>query len=124
MAITLNHTIVPALDKVAAARFFADLFGLPFHGVAGPFAPVQVNDSLTLDFDDADTFEPHHLAFLVRDDEFGAIFARLQAASVLYGSDPESGYKRRINRNYGGRSVYFPDPNGHSYELLTRPEPR
>ena len=28
MAITLNHTIVPARDKVAAARFFAGIFGL------------------------------------------------------------------------------------------------
>ena len=65
MAITLNHTIVPARDKIAAARFFADIFGLPFHGVQGHFAPVQVNNSLTLDFDDAATFERHHLAFHV-----------------------------------------------------------
>ncbi len=28
MAITLNHTIVPARDKQAAAQFFARLFGL------------------------------------------------------------------------------------------------
>jgi len=28
MTITLNHTIVPARDKVAAAKFFAKIFGL------------------------------------------------------------------------------------------------
>ena len=28
MAIKLNHTIVPAKDKEAAAKFFAKLFGL------------------------------------------------------------------------------------------------
>ena len=28
MAITLNHTIVPAHDKIAAAKFFAGIFGL------------------------------------------------------------------------------------------------
>ena len=28
MAIILNHTIVPVRDKTAAARFFADIFGL------------------------------------------------------------------------------------------------
>lgn len=28
MTIVLNHTIVPASDKVAAARFFADIFGI------------------------------------------------------------------------------------------------
>ena len=28
MAITLNHTIVPAHDKEASAKFFARMFGL------------------------------------------------------------------------------------------------
>jgi len=28
MAITLNHTIVPSKDKVAAAQFFAKIFDL------------------------------------------------------------------------------------------------
>jgi hypothetical protein len=28
MTIILNHTIAPGRDKVAAARFFADIFGL------------------------------------------------------------------------------------------------
>ena len=31
MPIILNHTIVPAHDKVTAARFFADIFGLDFN---------------------------------------------------------------------------------------------
>ena len=30
MPIILNHTIVPARNKVASARFFADTFGLNF----------------------------------------------------------------------------------------------
>ena len=30
MTIELNHTIVPARDKVASAKFFAKMFGLPF----------------------------------------------------------------------------------------------
>jgi hypothetical protein len=49
MAITLNHTTVPSRNKVQAAEFFAHIFGLPFNGVQEPFAPVQVNNSLTLD---------------------------------------------------------------------------
>jgi hypothetical protein len=28
MTITLNHAIVPARDKIAAAKFFATIFGL------------------------------------------------------------------------------------------------
>ena len=53
MTITLNHTIVWARDKDAAARFFAEIFGLRFEGLGGHFAPVRVNDTLTLDFADA-----------------------------------------------------------------------
>ena len=47
MTITLNHTIVPARDKIAGARFFARIFGLK-RGRADHFAPVKVNKSLTL----------------------------------------------------------------------------
>jgi hypothetical protein len=41
MTIVLNHTIVPARDKIAAARFFANIFGLPFDAESGHFAPVR-----------------------------------------------------------------------------------
>jgi hypothetical protein len=34
MPIILNHTIVPAHDKAAAARFFAGIFGLDFNSKA------------------------------------------------------------------------------------------
>ena len=51
MTITLNHTIVPARDKAAAAAFFAKIFGLK-RGRTGHFAPVRVNSDLTLLFDD------------------------------------------------------------------------
>jgi hypothetical protein len=76
MTITLNHTIVPAHDKGAAARFFAQIFGLRFDRTEGHFAPVRVNETLTLLFDDDDAFESHHLAFHVGDAEFDAILAR------------------------------------------------
>jgi hypothetical protein len=50
VAIRLDHTIVPAKDKIASAEFFAEIFGLTVK--PGYFAQVQVNDSLTLDFAD------------------------------------------------------------------------
>jgi hypothetical protein len=54
MTIELNHTIVPARDKYASAKFFAHMFGLPFDGQAASyFAPVRVNERFTLDFDAA-----------------------------------------------------------------------
>ena len=49
MTISLNHTIVPAHDKVASAKFFADIFGLHVEAGPGHFAAVHVNDTLTLD---------------------------------------------------------------------------
>jgi catechol 2,3-dioxygenase-like lactoylglutathione lyase family enzyme len=73
MAIVLNHTIVPARDKKAAARFFAQIFGLKCER-AGYFAPVRVNEQTTLLFDDTDAFQSHHYAFHVSDPEFDAIF--------------------------------------------------
>ena len=118
----LDHTIVPAHDKDASARFFAEVFGLAYAGAAGHFAPVQVNASLTLDFDDAETFEVHHYAFYVSDEEFDAIFARIKERGIVYGSDPWSLENRRLNRRRGGRGLYFPDPNGHVLEIMTRPQ--
>ncbi|HEX2171105.1 MAG TPA: VOC family protein [Dehalococcoidia bacterium] len=119
MAITLNHTIVPARDKEASARFFADLFGLRYAGLVGPFAAVQVNETLTFDFANQDRFEPHHYAFHVGEEDFDAIFGRVRAAGLTYGSGPFSADDGQINHRGGGRGVYFRDPNGHLLELLT-----
>jgi catechol 2,3-dioxygenase-like lactoylglutathione lyase family enzyme len=109
MPITLNHTIVPAGDKEAAARFFARIFGLRFEGASGHFAPVHVNDTLTLLFDEETAFDSHHYAFHVDDGEFDAILGRVKAAG-------------KLNDWNGGRGVYFKDPDGHILELMTVPQ--
>jgi catechol 2,3-dioxygenase-like lactoylglutathione lyase family enzyme len=119
MAILLDHTIVPAHDKEESARFFARIFGLSYSGPVQHFAPVKVNDDLTLDFDDAESFESHHYAFLVTEPEFDAIFGRIRAAGLSYGSGPFSLENGEINHRRGGRGVYFRDPNGHVLELMT-----
>lgn len=107
MPIVLDHTIVPAHDHEASARFFAKLFGLTYEGPAGHFAPVKVNDTLTLDFDRRDSFETHHYAFYVSDEDFDAIFARIKTAGITYGSGPRSLDDRKLNKRRGGRGVYF-----------------
>ena len=117
--ITLNHTIVPAHDKEASATLFAELFGLSYNGGQGHFAPVRVNDTLTMDFDNREGFESHHYAFHVSDEEFDAIFARIKAKGMAYGSEPAAQDNMQINTRRGGRGFYFRDPNGHSLELLT-----
>ena len=122
MAITLDHTIVPSHDKDEAARFFARIFDLPYDG-AGHFAPVRVNKELTLDFASASNVDELHYAFLVSEDEFDAIYSRIQAEKVSYGSGPSSADDGTINTRRGGRGLYFsggPDP--HLWEIMTRPE--
>jgi len=122
MPITLNHTIVPARDRKAAARFFADIFGLAFTGSDGHFAPVRVNDTLTLLFDNDTSFASHHYAFHVSDAEFDAIFGRIKKAGLAYGSAPWSLDDHKLNDWNGGRGVYFKSPDGHVLELMTVPQ--
>src|SRR5918911_821467 len=111
MAIVLDHTIVPARDKVASAKFFARIFGLEYKGPHSHFAPVKVNESLTLDFDERGDFESHHYAFKISEAEFDAIFERVKAEGIPYGSGPRSRTDMQINRRNGGRGVYFAGPN-------------
>ncbi len=122
MAIVLDHTIVPARDKEASARFFAQIMGLSYQGASGHFAPVQVNESLTFDFDNRETFESHHYAFYISDDEFDAILGRVRAAGRPYGSGPMSHQDGKINTRRGGRGFYFADLDGHLLEVMTTPE--
>jgi catechol 2,3-dioxygenase-like lactoylglutathione lyase family enzyme len=119
VTIHLDHTIVPARDKEASARFFARIFGLEYNGPVSHFAPVRINDTLTIDFDNWDAFEPHHYAFKVSEAEFDAIFDRVRSDELVYGSGPFSAADMQINRRYGGRGFYFRDPNGHLLEVLT-----
>lgn len=122
MTITLNHTIVPARDKEAAARFFAQIFGRPFEAGGGHFAPVRVNDTLTLDFATAEGVIPsQHYAFHVSDAEFDAILQRVTAAGLTIGSTPWSLTDGKLNDWNGGRGFYFKDPDGHIIELMTAP---
>lgn len=130
MPVTLDHAIVPARDKEASARWLAELLELEVRPWAHFFG-VQVG-AVSLDFDDAEAFEPHHYAFLVDDAAFDRIFARVRAFGLTYAADPYYRKTGEINHHYrktgeinhraGGRGFYFHDPNGHNLELLTRPQ--
>jgi catechol 2,3-dioxygenase-like lactoylglutathione lyase family enzyme len=133
MTMRLDHTIVPAKDRLASAEFFAQIFGLTVKPDPGHFAQVQVNESLTLDFADEPEpwggpgFDPgagrsHHYAFHVSDAEFDAIFSRVKANGIPYGSEPDRHADGRINTRRGGRGFYFADPYGHLLAVMTVPE--
>lgn len=119
MNIELNHTIIPAHDKTASAKFFARVFGLEYEGNYSHFDCVHLDESLVFLFDNYESFESHHYAFKVGKEEFDAIFGRVKAEGIAYGSGPRSQDDMKINHRNGGRGVYFHDPNGHSLELLT-----
>jgi catechol 2,3-dioxygenase-like lactoylglutathione lyase family enzyme len=119
MGIVLDHTIVPARDKELSARFLARILGLHYEGPASHFAPVRINDTLTLDYDNESEFESHHYAFKVDEAAFDDIFNRVREEGISYGSGPRSLDDMTINRRRGGRGFYFLDPNGHVLEVLT-----
>lgn len=119
MAIVLDHTIVPAKDKVASAKFFADIFGLTVKRGGGYFTQVQINDSLTFDFADQPEPRSHHYAFHISEAEFEEIFGRVKAKGFPYGSAPYNHTDGQIYTRRGGRGFYFEDPNGHLLEVMT-----
>ena len=121
MTIELDHTIVPSRTKVASAKRLADLLGVAWapSGV-GPFAPVYVNDGLTLDFIDTDEeFPIYHFCFRVGQHEFDAILERIKAAGIPFRSSVRGEMDMRINTDYGGSMVYWNEPDGHQWEMLT-----
>ena len=119
--IELDHVIVSARDQRASARRLAELLGVRWavSGV-GPFSPVYVNDGLTLDFiDDDGPFPVQHFCFRVDDKTFDAILERLKTAGIPYRSSVRGPQDMQVNTDYGGRLVYWNEPDGHQWEILT-----
>jgi catechol 2,3-dioxygenase-like lactoylglutathione lyase family enzyme len=119
MSVQLNQTIVPAHDKLAAATFLAEILGLEPATPFGPFLCVETDNGVSLDYADHDgEIASSHYAFLVSEEEFDAIFARVTERGLRYWADP--GHTRESVINNHGRGFYFEDPSGHNMEVLTR----
>ena len=119
MAVELNHTIVPVRDKKEGATFIAEILGLDPPQPFGPFMCVETANGVSLDYDDRWEAARAHYAFLVSEDEFDAIFARVTERGLTYWADPMHTQEGKLNDN--GRGFYFEDPSGHNMEVLTRP---
>jgi hypothetical protein len=121
MTVHLDHLMVPSLDKVASARLLAELLGVPWSETGvGPFAPVFVNDELTLDFDEwPEPLPMIHYCFRVSVDEFHAILGRIKAAGIPYRSAVHGPIDYQIDTQHGGSIVYWNEPDGHQWEMLT-----
>lgn len=121
MSIELDHFIVPCKNQVDSARRLAELLGVPWQESAlGYFSPVYLNDGLTLDFEQTDEDYPAaHYCFRVSQQEFDAILGRLNAAGIAYRSRVDGPVDMQSNKDYGGDMVYWNEPDGHQWEMLT-----
>jgi catechol 2,3-dioxygenase-like lactoylglutathione lyase family enzyme len=124
--VQLNHTAVYAMDRQLSAEFIAAILGLKVSAPFGPFLPVDLGNGVTLDYYEKcdEPIQPQHYAFLVPDEQFDTMIARLEVVGVTYYADPNHTEPGQINRLFGGRGAYFDDPNGHNMEIMTRPYAR
>ena len=124
MPIAFNHTIVAARDKRESAEFLSELFGLPSPTPFGHFLTVTLEHGASLDYTDVSEGEeirPQHYACLVSEDDFDAIYGKIQSRGLQHWADPGRQRPGEINTRDDGRGVYVPDPAGHFLEILTRP---
>lgn len=121
MKLELDHILVPARDRVVAARRLAEILGVPWAKTGiGPFSPVYLNDGLTLDFDESGSdFRPGHYCFRVSETDFDAVLERIRASNIPFRSMPSGTADYAVNTHYGGKIVYWNDPDDHVWELLT-----
>jgi hypothetical protein len=121
MTVQLDHLMIPARDKLAAAKLLAGLLDVPCSASdAWPFASVYLNDGLTLDFDEwTEQLPMIHYCFRVSQPEFDAILGRIEQAGIAYRSQVHAPTDSRIDTTHGGSIVYWNEPDGHQWEMLT-----
>ena len=122
MPAQLNHTIVWCSDRHRSSAFLAEVLGLPPPRTFLHFEIVDAANGVSLDFmDHPEPIDTQHYAFLVSDAEFDAGFERVKAKGLDYWADPARKQTGEINHHFGGRGVYFENPDGHLLELITQP---
>jgi len=122
MSVQLNHTIVWCRDKQRSSAFLTEILGLPSPTRFGPMLVVQLGNGVSLDFYEQDgEISQQHYAFLIGEDDFDQVFARIRGLGLQYWADPGKHHPGEINRHDGGRGMYFDDPDGHLLEVITRP---
>jgi catechol 2,3-dioxygenase-like lactoylglutathione lyase family enzyme len=122
MTAQLNHTIVWCSDKQRSSEFMAEMLSLPAPRPFLHFMVVAPENGVSLDFmEKQGPIAPQHYAFLVSDAEFDSGFALIQQRGLTYWPDPARSKPGEINTHWGGRGVYFEDPDGHLLEMITKP---
>ena len=79
MSVQFNHTIVWCRDKQKSATFLVELLGLPSPRPFGAMLIVQLTNGVSLDcYENEGEIASQHYAFLVGEDEFHQVFARIR----------------------------------------------
>ena len=122
MSIQLNHTIVWCRDKRKSAGFLSDLFGLPEPTPFMHALVVKLDNDVLLDFIEKEgEVSSQHYAFLIGEQEFDEILSRIRNQELPYWADSDRAIPSQINHLFGGRGLYFEDPDGHFLEVMTKP---
>ena len=124
MPARLNHTIVWCRDPQKSATFLTEILGLPPPRRLFGFHVVDLANDVSVDYmaaDEAERIALQHLAFLIDEDEFDGALARVRERTKEIWADPAKTQPGRINHHFGGRGVYFDDPDGHLFEIITTP---
>ena len=123
MSAKLNHTIVWCHDQEKSATFLTEILGLPPPRRFMGFLVIDLANDVSVDYLPAESpsIPLPHLAFLVSENEFDGALARVRERTSQIWADPAKKQPGRINHHFGGRGVYFDDPNGHLFEIITTP---
>jgi catechol 2,3-dioxygenase-like lactoylglutathione lyase family enzyme len=122
MAAYLNHTIVWCRDNASSSAFLSEILGLPPARPFLHFMVVELANGVSMDFmAKSGDIAPQHYAFLTSDEEFDLGLSRIREAKLTHWADPARTRPNEIYYRFGGRGVYFQDPDGHLLELLTHP---
>jgi catechol 2,3-dioxygenase-like lactoylglutathione lyase family enzyme len=121
MNVQLNHTIVWCRDQAKSTEFLTRILGLPPAKRFMHFLVIELSNDVSIDyFETTDPIALQHLAFRVSEQDFDVVLGRLREHVPRIWADPARTQPGEINHFGGGRGVYFQDPNGHLFEVLTR----
>ena len=121
MAARLDHTIVWCSNQERSSGFLAEMLDLPPPRRFSHFHVVGLGNGVSMDFAAQEgAISRQHYAFLVDDAGFDHGLGLIRARGLAHWADPARTLAGQINHHWGGRGVYFEDPDGHLLELITK----
>jgi hypothetical protein len=137
MQVQIDHIVVDSREKDASASLLANLHGVPWEkskktdriqeqAISGydeyraERASVYVNSTFTLDFIDSTAPKTRtHLCFRVNDETFDAIVERMKINGIGFRSEVHGPIDFKINTGFGGKRIYWDEPDNQNWEILT-----